>query len=74
MFDSAKIVYADAIKDKIEVRLLTKIAIGLGYSFKPLKYHAKRLALSLTKILILKNLKKNERLVQPYTKELWMYF
>ena len=74
MFDSAKIVYADAIKDKIEVRLLTKIAIGLGYSFKPLKYHVKRLALSLTKILILKNLKKNERLVQPYTKELWMYF
>ena len=35
LFELAKMVYADAIKDVTEVRLLTKIAIGLGYSFKP---------------------------------------
>ena len=35
LFDLAKMVYADAIEDEIEVRLLTKIAIGLGYSSKP---------------------------------------
>ena len=35
LFELAKMVYADAIKDVTEVRLLTKIAIGQGYSFKP---------------------------------------
>ncbi|MEC8723810.1 MAG: TerB family tellurite resistance protein [Bacteroidota bacterium] len=35
LFELAKMVYADAIKDVTEVRLLTKIAIGLGYSSKP---------------------------------------
>ena len=35
LFELAKMVCADAIKDVTEVRLLTKIAIGLGYSFKP---------------------------------------
>ena len=35
LFDLAKMVDADAIEDEIEVRLLTKIAIGQGYSYKP---------------------------------------
>ena len=34
LFKLAKMVYAVAIKDVTEVRLLTKIAIGLGYSSK----------------------------------------
>ena len=35
LFELVKRVYADAIKDITEVRLLTKIAIGQGYSSKP---------------------------------------
>ena len=35
LFDLAKMMYADAIKDETEVRMLTKITIGLGYSSKP---------------------------------------
>ena len=32
LFDLARMVYADNIKDNGEVRLLTKIAVGLGYT------------------------------------------
>lgn len=32
LFDLARMVYADNIKDDGEVRILTKIAVGLGYS------------------------------------------
>ncbi len=32
LFDLARMVYADNIKDDSEVRLLTKIAVGLGYT------------------------------------------
>ena len=35
LFDLARMVYADHIKDEDEVRVLTKIAIGLGYTKDP---------------------------------------
>ena len=35
LFDLARMVYADQIKDKHEVQILTKIAIGLGYTSDP---------------------------------------
>ena len=35
MFDLARMVYADHIKDEDEVRVLTKIAVGLGYTKDP---------------------------------------
>ena len=35
LFDLARMVYADHIKDEDEVRVLTKIAVGLGYTKDP---------------------------------------
>ena len=35
LFNLAKMLYTDAIKDETEVRLLTRIAIGLGYISRP---------------------------------------
>ena len=35
LFDLARMVYADHIKDENEVRVLTKIAVGLGYTKDP---------------------------------------
>lgn len=35
LFDLARMVYADHIKDEDEVHILTKIAIGLGYTKDP---------------------------------------
>jgi len=35
LFDLARMVYADHIKDEDEVRVLTKIAVGLGYTIDP---------------------------------------
>ena len=35
LFDLARMVYADHIKDEHEVQILTKIAVGLGYTKDP---------------------------------------
>lgn len=35
LFDLARMVYADSIKDEHEVQILTKIAVGLGYTKNP---------------------------------------
>ena len=35
LFDLARMVYADHIKDEHEVQLLIKIAVGLGYTKDP---------------------------------------
>ena len=35
LFDLARMVYADHIKDEHEVHILTKIAVGLGYTKDP---------------------------------------
>lgn len=35
LFDLGRMVYADHIKDEDEVRVLTKIAVGLGYTKDP---------------------------------------
>ena len=45
LFDLAKMTYVDAIEDEIEVRVLTKIAIGLGYSSQPQKIVRKALGI-----------------------------
>ena len=63
LFELAKMVYADTIKDLTEVRLLTKIAIGLGYSFKPQEIVREPLGIAKDQNIVFQNL-KNEQLVQ----------
>ena len=51
-------VYADAIKDEIEVRLLTKITIGLGYSSEPQEIVRKALGIVANQNIDFEKLKK----------------
>ena len=58
LFELAKMVYADAIKDVTEVRLLTKIAIGLGYSFKPQEIVSELLGIVTDQNIVFEKFKK----------------
>ncbi len=58
LFDLARMVYADHIKDEHEVLILTKIAVGLGYKKTQKILLIKPLILWQILQLMLKNLKK----------------
>ena len=51
-------VYADSIEDEIGVRLLTGIAIGLGYSSKPQEIVRKALGIVANQNIDFEKLKK----------------